>query len=199
MRCEQAPAPEELEGRGYRISLPAREIQHNMTPEATARDLLFPTEWVFRFSIGLPCSRIVDRLPAANPPCNADRTLRYLVILRATIPITEDLVCSAFETAQENLRMSTPYADPVSPYPHWQRMIYHLPRPVTEEDVAAFVRNQDLYRRETDAGEVQIIHKFGIVEINCLIGERTIEVWFAPGKSAVAATYVDALLATRFP
>lgn len=199
MRCEQAPAPEELEGRGYRISLPAREIQHNMTPEATARDLLSPTEWVFRFSIGLPCSRIVDWLPAANPPCNADRKLRYLVILRATIPITEDLVCSAFETAQENLRMSTPYADPVSPYPHWQRMIYHLPRPVTEEDVAAFVRNQDLYRRETDAGEVQIIHKFGIVEINCLIGERTIEVWFAPGKSAVAATYVDALLATRFP
>jgi hypothetical protein len=199
MRCEQAPAPEELEGRGYRISLPAREIQHNMTPEATARDLLFPTEWVFRFSIGLPCSRIVDWLPAANPPCNADRKLRYLVILRATIPITEDLVCSAFETAQENLRMSTPYADPVAPYPHWQRMIYHLPRPVTEEDVAAFVRNQDLYRRETDAGEIQIIHKFGIVEINCLIGERTIEVWFAPGKSAVAATYVDALLATRFP
>lgn len=199
MRCEQAPAPEELEGRGYRISLPAREIQHNMTPEATARDLLSPTEWVFRFSIGLPCSRIVDWLPAANPPCNADRKLRYLVILRATIPITEDLVCSAFETAQENLRMSTPYADPVAPYPHWQRMIYHLPRPVTEEDVAAFVRNQDLYRRETDAGEVQIIHKFGIVEINCLIGERTIEVWFAPGKSAVAATYVDALLATRFP
>ena len=199
MRCEQAPAPEELEARGYRISLPAHDIQHNTTPEATARDLLSPTEWVFRFSIGLPCSRIVDWLPAANPPCNADRKLRYLVILRATIPITEDLVCSAFETAQENLRMSTPYADPVAPYPHWQRMIYHLPRPVTEEDVAAFVRNQDLYRRETDAGEIQIIHKFGIVEINCLIGERTIEVWFAPGKSAVAATYVDALLATRFP
>jgi hypothetical protein len=34
------------------------------------------------------------------------------------------------------------YADPVSPYPHWQRMIYRLPRPVTREDVAAFVRNQ---------------------------------------------------------
>ncbi|KAF5049129.1 hypothetical protein DSECCO2_442920 [anaerobic digester metagenome] len=78
-------------------------------------------------------------------------------------------------------------------------MIYHLLRPVTEEDVAAFVRNQDLYLRETDAGEVRIIHKFGIVEINCLIGERTIEVWFTPNKSAVAAAYVDALLATRFP
>ncbi|MFW5639080.1 MAG: hypothetical protein WAN99_01740 [Methanoculleus sp.] len=95
--------------------------------------------------------------------------------------------------------MSTPYADPVSPYPHWQRMIYRLPRPVTSEDVAAFVQHQDLYRRETDAGEIQIIHKFGVVEINCLIGERTIEVWFAPGKAASVAEYIDALLSTRFP
>lgn len=95
--------------------------------------------------------------------------------------------------------LSTPYANPIAPYPHWQRMIYHLPRPVTGGDVAAFVQHQDLYRRETDAGEIQIIHKFGIVEINCIIGERTIEVWFAPEKSAVAAAYVDALLATRFP
>lgn len=77
-------------------------------------------------------------------------------------------------------------------------MLYHLPRQVTEEDVATFVQNQDLYRRETDAGEVRIIHKFGIVEINCLIGERTIEVWFAPEKSAVALEYFDALLSTRF-
>jgi len=95
--------------------------------------------------------------------------------------------------------VSTPYVDPVSPYPHWQRMIYRLPRPMTHEDVAAFVRNQDLYRRETAAGEIQIIHKFGIVEINCIIGERAVEVWFAPGKDAVAAEYVDALLSTRFP
>lgn len=94
--------------------------------------------------------------------------------------------------------MSTPYADPIPPYPHWQRMLYHLPRQVTEEDVAAFVQNQDLYRRETNAGEVRIIHKFGIVEINCLIGERTIEIWFAPEKSAVALGYLDALLSTRF-
>ncbi|MDN7025520.1 hypothetical protein FGU65_11575 [Methanoculleus sp. FWC-SCC1] len=94
--------------------------------------------------------------------------------------------------------MSTPFADPVPPYPHWRRRIYRLPRPVTEEDVAAFVRNQDLYHRETGAGEVQIIHKFGIVEINCLIGERTIEVWFDPAKSAVASEYLDALLSTRF-
>jgi len=78
-------------------------------------------------------------------------------------------------------------------------MTYHLPRPMTEEDIAAFVQNQDLYRRETDAGEIQIIHKFGIVEINCIIGERTIEIWFTPEKSAVASAYVDALLETRFP
>ena len=198
MRCEQAPAPAGHEARGYRISLPAHDIQHNTTPEATARDLLSPTGGVFRFFIA---TMLTNRglAPGCKTPRITDREPRYLVILRATIPITEDPVCSAFETAQENLRMSTPYADPVSPYPHWQRMTYHLPRPVTREDVAAFVRNQDLYRRETAAGEVQIIHKFGIVEINCLIGERTIEVWFAPGKSAVAAAYVDALLATRFP
>lgn len=77
-------------------------------------------------------------------------------------------------------------------------MLYHLPRQVTEEDVAAFVQNRDLYRRETDAGEIRIIHKFGTVEIDCLIGERTIEVWFAPEKSAVALEYLDALLSTRF-
>lgn len=94
--------------------------------------------------------------------------------------------------------MSTPYASPIPPYPHWQRMLYHLPRRVTEEDVAAFVQNQDLYLRDTEAGEVRIIHKFGIVEINCLIGERTIEVWFAPEKNAVAQEYLDALLSTRF-
>ncbi len=94
--------------------------------------------------------------------------------------------------------MSTPFADPIPPYPHWRRRIYRLPRPVTEEDVAALVRNQDLYRRDTEAGEVRIIHKFGIVEINCLIGERTIEVWFDPEKSAVASEYLDALLSIRF-
>ncbi|MDK2974959.1 MAG: hypothetical protein PWP08_1330 [Methanofollis sp.] len=77
-------------------------------------------------------------------------------------------------------------------------MIYRLTRPMTEEDVAAFIQDQELYSRETDAGEVRIIHKFGIAEIHCIIGERTIEVWFDPKKSAVASEYIDALLSTRF-
>lgn len=73
-----------------------------------------------------------------------------------------------------------------------------LSRPVTEEDVAAYIQDQELYRRETEAGEIRIIHKFGIVEINCIVGERFIEVWFSPEMSAVASEYVDALLSTRF-
>jgi hypothetical protein len=124
--------------------------------------------------------------------------MRYFVIFRATIPITESPGLPGNRGRTGECTLSTPYADPISPYPHWQRRIYRLPRPVTEEDVAALVRDQDLYRRETDAGEVRIIHKFGIVEINCLIGERTIEVWFDPAKSAVASEYLDALLSTRF-
>lgn len=45
---------------------------------------------------------------------------------------------------------------------------------MTEEDVAAYIQDQELYRRETEAGEIRIIHKFGIVEINCIVGERFI-------------------------
>lgn len=73
-----------------------------------------------------------------------------------------------------------------------------LPRPITEEDVAAFIQDQEMFRRETGAGEIRIIHKFGIIEINCIVGERLIEVWFAPEMNAVALEYVDALLSTRF-
>lgn len=93
---------------------------------------------------------------------------------------------------------STPHAEPVPPFPGWKQMVYRLPRPVTEEDVAAFVRDQELYRRETSAGEVWIVHKFGIVEIHILIGERAVEAWFDPKKSALALEYLTSLLETRF-
>ncbi|WP_067048897.1 hypothetical protein [Methanofollis ethanolicus] len=94
--------------------------------------------------------------------------------------------------------MSLSPSDPIPPYPHWQRTTYRLSRPVTGEDVAAFVQDQDLYCRETAAGEISIVHKFGIAEIHCVVGERAIEVWFAPEKSSAALAYVDALLSTRF-
>lgn len=89
-------------------------------------------------------------------------------------------------------------SEPIPPFPRWRRTTYRLPRPVTEEDIAAFVQDQELYSRETAAGEIWIVHKFGIAEIHCIVGERTIEVWFAPEKSAAALAYIDALLSTQF-
>jgi len=94
--------------------------------------------------------------------------------------------------------LSLPDTDPIPPYPRWRRTTYRLARPVTEEDLAALVQDQELYCRETGAGEVSIVHKFGIAEIHCVVGERTIEVWFAQEKSGAALAYIDALLSARF-
>ena len=52
--------------------------------------------------------------------------------------------------------------------------------------------------RETTAGLVNIIHKYGLVELHCIIGEPVIEVWFSPDSGAYPSEYLDALLATRF-
>jgi hypothetical protein len=76
--------------------------------------------------------------------------------------------------------------------------MYRLSRPVMDEDVAAFLGDEDLYTRDTSAGPVNIIHKYGLVELHCLIGEPVIEVWFSPESGAYPAEYLDALLATRF-
>lgn len=91
--------------------------------------------------------------------------------------------------------MSLSPSDPVPPYPQWRRILYHLSR---DRSVAAFVQDQELYCRETAAGDIWIVHTFGIVEIHCIIGERVIEVWFAPEKSGAALEYIDALMSTRF-
>ena len=94
--------------------------------------------------------------------------------------------------------MTAAVPDPVPPYPGWVRRIYRLSRPVTAEDIAAFLGNEELYVRETAAGTVSIIHKFGLVELHCLAGKPEIEVWMNPEKNAYPAEYLDALLATRF-
>jgi len=94
--------------------------------------------------------------------------------------------------------MSSPYSDPVPPHPGWKRRIYHLSRPVTEDDVQAFLGNEELYVRETATGPVQIVHKYGLLEIHALVGEKSIEVWYAPEKGAYPLEYLDALLSTRF-
>jgi hypothetical protein len=45
---------------------------------------------------------------------------------------------------------------------------------------------------------VNIIHKFGLVELHCIVGESRIEAWFNPEKGAYPSEYLDALLSTRF-
>ena len=43
-----------------------------------------------------------------------------------------------------------------------------------------------------------MIHKFGLLEINCITGESEIEVWYDPEKKSYTSQYLDALLSTRF-
>ena len=94
--------------------------------------------------------------------------------------------------------MTSIFPDPVPPYPGWVRREYRLSRPVTKDDIAAFLGNEELYVRETAHGPVNIIHKYGLLELHCIIGEPVIEVWFTPEKGAYPAEYLDALLSTRF-
>jgi hypothetical protein len=94
--------------------------------------------------------------------------------------------------------MTSVFQNPVPPYPCWERRMYRLSRPVTSNDVLAFLGTEELYVRDTAAGQVNIIHKYGLVELHCLIGEPMIEVWFNPDGGAYPSEYLDALLATRF-
>ncbi len=94
--------------------------------------------------------------------------------------------------------MNSPFNDPVSPYPGWKRQISQLSRPITKEDVQAFLGGEDLYIRETASGPVHIIHKYGLLEIHALVGEQYIEVWLNPERGSYPSEYLDALLATRF-
>ena len=94
--------------------------------------------------------------------------------------------------------MPSPFPDPVPPFPGWTCREYRLSRPLTEDDITAFLGNEDDYVRDTGAGLVNIIHKFGLVELHCIIGEPRLVVWFSPGKGAYPSEYLDALISTRF-
>lgn len=94
--------------------------------------------------------------------------------------------------------MTSPFQNPIPPYPGWQRRLYRLSRPMTREDIDSFLGNEDLYVRETAAGPVNIIQKYGLLEIHALIDEKQVEVWFNPDKGAYPSEYLDALLASRF-
>jgi hypothetical protein len=94
--------------------------------------------------------------------------------------------------------MISAFPDPIPPYPCWEGRKYRLSRPVTKDDIQAFLGNEDPYVRETAAGLVHIIHKYGLLEIHSIIGKRDIMVWFNPDKGAYPSEYLDALLLTRF-
>lgn len=94
--------------------------------------------------------------------------------------------------------MESAFRNPVAPFPGWTRKLYRLSRPVTDEDVRAFLGNEELYIRETDAGRINIIHKYGMIEIHCIAGEPEIEVWFDPEYGASPLEYIEALISTRF-
>ncbi len=94
--------------------------------------------------------------------------------------------------------MPDPFDNPVAPYPGWQRQLYRLPRPVTRDDILAFLGNEECIVRETDGGKRVVIQKYGVAEINLRIGVSAAEVWFAPDTGGYPAEYVDALLGTRF-
>ncbi|OPZ45066.1 MAG: hypothetical protein BWY93_00033 [Euryarchaeota archaeon ADurb.BinA087] len=94
--------------------------------------------------------------------------------------------------------MSSTHADPACPYPGWERHIYRLPRPVSMNDIQAFLGDEELYIRDTVSGPVHIIHKYGLLEIHALVGRKSIEVWYNPDKGSYASEYLDALLSTRF-
>ena len=96
------------------------------------------------------------------------------------------------------MTMASVFQNPVPPYPDWERRIYRLSRPVTGDDIAAFLGNEELYIRDTAAGPVNIIHKYGLVELHCIIREPVIEAWFNPERGAYPSEYLDALLSTRF-
>lgn len=98
---------------------------------------------------------------------------------------------------QENVELGT-FPEPVPPYPGWILRNYRVSRPVSREDIDAFLGDEDCYLRETGSGKILIIQKYGLLEIHAIIGNPELQVWFNPEKSGYSSDYLDALLATRF-
>ncbi len=96
------------------------------------------------------------------------------------------------------MTMESGFRDPVPPYPGWERRVYRLSRPVTDHDVRAILHGQEEYVRTVGADRIVVVHKFGLLEIDLVVGSPEIEVWFSPEQRAYTSEYLDALLATRF-
>ncbi len=97
-----------------------------------------------------------------------------------------------------SLPMTSRFEVPVPPYPGWERRLYRLPRPVTHGDVEAILNGQEEYYRTVGGDRVISIHKFGLVELNLIVGAPEVEAWFSPEQKGWTFEYLDALLATRF-
>jgi hypothetical protein len=96
------------------------------------------------------------------------------------------------------MMMESRFRDPVPPYPGWERRVYRLSRPVTAEDVRAILNGQEEYVRTVGNDRIVVVHKFGLLEIDLVVGSPEVEVWFSPEQRARTFEYLDALLATRF-
>lgn len=90
------------------------------------------------------------------------------------------------------------FPEPVAPYPGWVLRKYQVSHPVTREDIDAILGNEDLYLRESGSEKIFIIQKYGLLEINLILGSRALQVWFNPEKEGFSADYLESLLSTRF-
>lgn len=90
------------------------------------------------------------------------------------------------------------FPEPVPPHPGWILRSYRVSRPVSRDDIDAFLGAEDLYLRETRSGKIFIIRKYGLLEIHAIVGNPELQVWFNPEKSGYSSEFLDALLATRF-
>jgi hypothetical protein len=64
--------------------------------------------------------------------------------------------------------------------------------------MTAILNGQDEYVRTFGDHEIVSIHKFGLIELNLIVGVPELEVWFSPKQRVWTSEYVDALISTRF-
>ena len=99
---------------------------------------------------------------------------------------------------EENHHEAGRFPESTAPYPGWALRKYHVRHPVTKEDIDAILGNEDLYLRESGSEKIFIIQKYGLLEINVILGSRDLQVWLNPEKEGFSADYLESLLSTRF-
>jgi hypothetical protein len=66
--------------------------------------------------------------------------------------------------------------------------VHRLSGSVKGDDIRSFLGDEELYTRDTPSNPVNMIHKFGLLEINCITGESEIEAWYDPEKRSIHPT-----------